>query len=105
MFETAMTSVLSNPKRLIWVGYALFRTSTFILMIAILAKAATKATEGIFNLSASTAHAVPLAEVLPSLPTWWVPESLSGTLLTISLGAMGLWLHYCGKNLQRYFDI
>lgn len=45
-----------------------------------------------------------LVEVLPSLPTWWVPEQPVSFVIVIALGVLGFFLSLKGKQLDRFLN-
>lgn len=45
-----------------------------------------------------------LAEVLPDVPTWWVPEYLMSVVFVIALSVLGFFLSLKGKQLDRYMS-
>ena len=48
--------------------------------------------------------ALTLAEVLPSVTTWWVPEHPISFVLVIGLGLLGFFLSLKGKQLDRFLN-
>lgn len=45
-----------------------------------------------------------LAEVLPEVPTWWVPEHPVSFFFAIALGALGFFISFTGKQLDRFLN-
>lgn len=45
-----------------------------------------------------------LAEVLPDVPTWWVPEHPVSFVFVIALGVLGFFLSLKGKQLDRFLN-
>ncbi len=45
-----------------------------------------------------------LAEVMPDLPTWWVPEHPVSFVFVIAVGVFGFLLSLKGKQLDRFLN-
>ncbi|MFZ5525205.1 MAG: hypothetical protein ACOZE7_00925 [Pseudomonadota bacterium] len=45
-----------------------------------------------------------LAEMLPNLATWWVPEHPVSFFFLIALGVLGFFLSLKGKQLDRFLN-
>ena len=45
-----------------------------------------------------------LAEVLPNLATWWVPEHPLSFVFLVALGVLGFYLSLKGKQLDRFLS-
>ena len=45
-----------------------------------------------------------LAEVLPNVPTWWIPEQLVSFVFVIALGLLGVFLSLKGKQLDHFLN-
>lgn len=52
---------------------------------------------------ASTVPAQSLAQVYPGLWTWWIPETLIGTMPALAVAAVGIWLAMVGRKFQRVY--
>lgn len=48
--------------------------------------------------------ALTLVDVLPSIPTWWIPEHPVSFALVVILGVSGVFLSIEGKRLDRYLN-
>ncbi|KAF7960300.1 hypothetical protein AWV80_35025 [Cupriavidus sp. UYMU48A] len=60
---------------------------------------------GILQHTARQASTSPrLADLYPSLPTWWVPESWLGAMPAIALLVFGMWLVAVGNKLLRFLS-
>ncbi|VTU31712.1 hypothetical protein SRS16CHR_04934 [Variovorax sp. SRS16] len=92
---------LEQPRRLLTLGRALACAGWLILFAGAIGHAATSATAAIHSIAKQAGVASTLADIYPSQPTWWVPESIVGCLPAVMLLALGLWLVSLGKQLQR----
>jgi len=104
MFDRIFDFFLSEPQRLIALGRALFRTGSLVVVIGLIGHVATTATEAIHRLgSPAVVPPQSLAELYPSLWTWWVPESIVGALPALCLMGLGLWLVAFGRRINRLY--
>ena len=102
MLEQITFFFISKPKRMIFVGELLFKAGAAIIVLAFLANVGTSAIEHIGGLTGQPATAKSLAEIYPTLPTWWIPESFVGGIPAIFMVITGLWLIAFGKQINRY---
>ncbi|QRF62826.1 hypothetical protein [Variovorax paradoxus] len=101
MFDRIYQYFLREPRRLIGLGKNLVLTSAFILLIGAIGNVATgvgSITQGMGKQVVATRA---LAELYPSIPTWWVPESIVGCLPAIVLMVFGLSIASLGKRLKN----
>lgn len=94
---------LIDPKRLMSLGRTMERTGWFILFFGAIGHAATSATAGFHSVAKQAGPTNALADIYPSLPTWWVPESIVGCLPALMLLALGFGLASLSKQLQRLY--
>lgn len=102
MFEKILDAFLANPKRLLALGGFLITLGYWLGIAGLLGKVATTAVGAITSMANSSASVGTLADIYPSLPTAWVPESAIGFVLTALILSLGLWLKHTGKQLERY---
>jgi hypothetical protein len=103
MFDRIYGYFLSEPRRLIGLGKNLVLTGAFILVIGAIGNVATgvgSITQGMGKQAVATRG---LAELYPSIPTWWVPESIIGCLPAIVLMVIGLSIASFGKRLKNAY--
>lgn len=94
MFERMMDWFLGRG-RLRATGSLITRGAAFVLMVGAVCRLLT-------HLPLPKPGSVrPLAEVLPNLPTWWIPESGLGFVFVAAIAAYGVWLVFEGKKLDR----
>lgn len=92
---------LTKPKRLIQFGRALVVLGGWLIIFGLCGHVATSAVNEIGNISGHVGAVKVLADIYPSIPTWWVPESILGALPAIVVAVMGLWINQAGKHIQR----
>lgn len=101
MLERIEDYFIEQPGRLIALGRTLVVIGAVLLVFAAIGRLAS-AVPGIFSSMGGTHVATKsLAEVYPTLPTWWVPESLLGGVPALSFIGLGLWLAATGRRLRR----
>lgn len=102
MLEQITFFFISKPKRMIFVGELLFKAGAAIIVLAFLANVGTSAIEHIGGLTGQPATAKSLAEIYPTLPTWWIPESFVGAIPAIFMVITGLWLIVSGRQINKH---
>lgn len=102
MFEKILDAFLENPKRLVALGEFFITLGYWLGIAGLLGKVATTAVGAITSMANSSTSVGTLADIYPSLPTAWVPESAIGLVLTALILSLGLWLKHTGKKFERY---
>lgn len=102
MFEKIFNAFLDNPKRLVALGDFLVTLGYWLGIAGLVGKVATTAMGAMTSMANSSASVGTLADIYPSLPTAWVPESAIGLVLTALILSLGLWLKHTGKQFERY---
>lgn len=98
MYGQLLEFFLTRPSRIIALGSALTRCAGFVVVAGLAARLVTLDASALVR-SGVSQHGE-LAQVLPTLPTWWVPESVFGFGLA-GLGIVcGLYLCVVGKRLR-----
>ena len=101
MLERIEDYFLEQPSRLITLGRILAEVGAGLLVCAAIGRLATMAPGIIGGLGGAQGAVGTLAEVYPTLPTWWVPESIVGCLPALLFIGLGLWLAATGRRLRR----
>ena len=104
MLERLEDYFLTQPERLVRLGSVLASLGAGLILIALYGQVATSAVNTIGNIGGHAGTAKTLADIYPSIPTWWVPESIVGTLPAIFFTSTGLWLNLTGKRIRRFLD-
>lgn len=102
MFEKILGTFLENPKRLVALGEFLITVSYWLGIAGLAGKVVTTAAGAFTSIANSSTSVGTLADIYPSLPTAWVPESAIGFVLTALILSLGLWLKHTGKQFERY---
>lgn len=103
MYEYLPEYLLADPDRMVGLGRGLARTGSFVLMIGVIGHAATTATMVVQGIGKHAAEPQSLAMLYPSLPTWWIPESILGSLPALVLVVAGMTLAAMGKEIKRIY--
>lgn len=97
MTDSALTFLLSQPQRITLVGRIFYRCAAFQVLAGVVAQLMTTAMR--------QAHASyrGIGDVMPDLPTWWIPETVLGMIGVTLLAAMGLAIAYSGRQFERQY--
>lgn len=90
--------LLEDPRRLRQVASTLTSVGGFML-VAGMASLLVRTAAGVVQHAAAPA----LATLYPSLWTWWVPETLVGTLPALFVLGTGIWLSALARRVQRVY--
>lgn len=101
MYEMFFEIFIARPGRLTALGRALFQLSAMILLVGLGGRIATTGISAIERMSGAMSHDTSLAVLYPSLPTWWVPESIAGYFACVLTALLGLMLGQMGKAIDR----
>jgi hypothetical protein len=101
MVDQLLTYFLAQPRRLVALGRALVSAGGFLLLLGVVAHAATASVGVVRGMAGQTPAEVTLAAVLPSLPTWWVPEGPAGFALASACVVAGLIAARTGSVYER----
>lgn len=97
MTDLVLMFLLSQPHRLTLIGRALYKFAAFQVVAGLVAQIVTSA------LRQARPHdsARWLSDVWPTLPTWWIPETVLGMIGVTTLAAVGLVVAYEGRQVER----
>lgn len=95
---------LLHPKRLVVVGEALYSIAATLAIFGACASVYTGAVAAIYRLGHQVRSQLTLADLLPGLPTWWVPETLLGFVFVIAVAIVGAVIAREGGNLERLLN-
>ena len=101
MRDRALDLLLSQPRRLVLLGYAFIRTGSFLLVTGVVGWAATSVISVVTGMATRERPEVALAEVMAGLPIWWVPETPAGYSIALCCVGVGFSMVYVGRAYQR----
>ncbi|MGA0609442.1 hypothetical protein [Caldimonas sp. KR1-144] len=93
---------LTEPRRLTSLGRALIRFGGGVLTIGAIGNVANAAVGIVQTMGKKLATEQTLATLYPSLPTWWIPESIVGCLPAVVAVITGIVLTQMGERLRAY---
>lgn len=101
MLEHLVDYFLTRPKRLVALGQVLTRFGGFLVVLGVIAHAATKSLSVVRGMAGVRQTDTTLADLLSAVPTWWVPESAVGFGLAALLLLAGLVALHTGHMYER----
>lgn len=101
MWERLECYFLSEPERLIELGRFLFGFGTSIVLCGLWGKVATISPIGLIHTPSTPVAAKTLAEILPNIPTWWIPESFEGFIPAVCFVIAGILCVLDGKRYKK----
>jgi len=97
MIDLVWMFVLSQPHRVTTVGRVLYRFAAFQVVTGVVAQIVVSA----LRRTQPQITARWIADVWPSVPLWWVPETVIGMIGVTTLAAIGLAIAYGGRQFER----
>lgn len=92
--------LLRNLATVRWLGWAIFSGAGAAIGLGLRLGRAFHRTTRAFH-RAAIDQELTLAKLYPDWPTWWIPESLEGFAAWVFVGAVGAWLAFAAKTLQK----
>ena len=102
MFESLADYFYSERGRITPYGRALVLVAAFLLVVGAIGQVATRATNILPTLAQHPETNKALADIYPTLPVWWIPESLAGGVFCITMMALGFYIFLHGKTVDRF---
>ncbi|MBI4807975.1 MAG: hypothetical protein HY799_03345 [Nitrosomonadales bacterium] len=103
MLDSTLNYFMREPRWLENLGSTLASIGTTVILAGLLGHVGVVATGAIGSLAGQNTVKT-LAEIYPSLPTWWIPEGVVGGLPALILTASGIWLNVTGKRIRRFLE-
>jgi hypothetical protein len=94
---------LSNPGRLVLLGRTIVYGAWIPLLAGLVGRIAFAGQAAVALIGRAPATS-DLASLYPTLPTFFVPESVVGFALWIAVGLAGVWTVHVGKKWERFFQ-
>lgn len=101
MLEHLVDYLLTRPKLLMALGQMSIRSGAFLVLLGVIAPAATNSLSVVRGMAGAQQSAQTLANLLPAVPTWWVPESAVGFGLAALLLLAGVVSLRTGRLYER----
>lgn len=105
LFETFQHYFWSKPKRLVVLGTGIGNIALLWLAAGLYAQAGILATSIVSTATrGAKGPQVAIDQLVPGMPTWWIPEHPVSFALLITSVALGVWLMHAGKKLDRFME-
>lgn len=101
MYEALLNYFLNSPTRLINAGKGLFFSGAGLLFVGQYSRVGPIAISAATRLTGKTAEPLMLADMYPTIPTWWVPETGWGYTFAAFLICTGLGVVFVGRKFDR----
>lgn len=101
MFSVLLDFIICEPRRIVTLGKALCRTGSFLIVAGLIGRAASVSIAVIGSLGGRQGVERSLADIYPTLLTWWVPESALGYAAGAVLMLFGLTVTMTGRRWKR----
>ena len=97
MIDLFSMFLLSQPQRITLVGRLLYRCAAFQVLAGVVAQMLTIA------MRKAQPHVAYrwISDVMPGLPTWWIPETVLGMIGVTLIAVAGLAVAYSGRQFER----
>lgn len=104
LLESLRYHLWRRPQVLIGTGNLIVHVAVYWFLAGLLSNVVVQVTSVMHAMLPRTLEAkASISDVLPVIPTWWIPESTMSFLLLIVMGAIGVWLALTGKRLRRLY--
>jgi hypothetical protein len=104
MLERLQDYFYSEPGRITGPGKLLVLLGCFLLLVGAIGRLATGAINMLPTLAQQNQTTKALADIYPTLPVWWVPESMVGAALSLLAIAVGAYVFLHGKTIDRQLN-
>lgn len=101
MYEALLNYFLNPPARLVNAGKGLLFTGAGLAFIGLIFRVGPIALGGVSRLTGKATEPLMLAEMYPTIPTWWVPETGWGYTFAAVLICVGFGVQLVGAKFDR----
>lgn len=101
MLENLLILLYRHPSFFRALGAALYKVGGLGLVVGMFAQIGKLATS-IVTSAAGQPPVMDIAQVLPGMWTWWIPESGASAAVFVALAVAGVWLSFAAKDAQRH---
>lgn len=102
MYDWFVEFFVLHPRRLVAVGKALVFSSSAVMLLGVYGNMYIGVMGELGRLSHHARTQSTLATLLPNLPTWWIPETFIGFVLTVGFAGVGVVIAQEGKALEQF---
>lgn len=100
--EILIDFFLSNPGRLVLLGRAIVYGASIPLLAGLIGRVALAGQAAVASIGGRTPVTTDLASLYPTMPTFFVPESVTGFAFWIAVGLAGVWTVQVGRKWERF---
>lgn len=101
MIERLQEYFYTEPGRITAPGRLLVQLGALLLLAGAIGRVATGAINILPTLARQPETTKTFADIYPTWPLWWVPESLLGAAATVLLIVAGIGIALYGKSVDR----
>lgn len=101
MFEQIEDYFYDEPERITQSGKWMIMTGAFLMVAGTIGQVVVRAANTLLVLAKQTDPTKVLADIYPTLPLWWVPESWLGIFFSVAAIAIGIAVNAYGKKFER----
>lgn len=101
MLERLQDYLYSEPGRLSGIGKLLAQFGVFLFLAGAIGHFATSTINVLPTLAKQPETTKTLADIYPTLPLWWVPETWLGVITSVILAVAGICIALHGKSVDR----
>jgi len=102
--NTLIDFFLSNPGRLVLLGRVIVYGAWIPLLAGVVGRVALAGQAAVASIGGRAPTTSDLASLYPTLPTFFVPESVMGFALWIAVGLAGVWTVHVGTKWERFLQ-
>lgn len=103
MFNDFLAFYLSSPARMKFVGRLLCGFSATLIIAGMALRVPVVATEMIQAMTKTQISNVTLASIYPSLPTWFIPETIWAYAVMMGVFGVGVYLYELARDIERIY--
>lgn len=101
MVEHLLDYFLTQPRRLVGLGRSLVNVGGFLVVAGAIAHAATASVSVVRGIAGGVQPNVMLVNLMPGMPTWWIPEGVFGFGLAALVVLAGVAALRTGRVYER----
>ncbi len=101
MFEQIEDYFYGVPGRIAQLGRWMVLTGAFLIVAGAIGQVMVRTANAFSVLAKQTESTKVLADIYPTLPLWWVPESWFGIFFSVAVIAIGIAVNTYGKKIER----
>lgn len=97
--------LVARPRLLDSIGRLLVNAAFVLALSGLLAMTIKSLSSSVLGMAKIGPKTLVIADLYPSLPTWWIPESAAGLALIVVLFGLGAWMTSTARMLYRTYAL